>query len=673
LALAPSEESGAMIESLEHIASLIRLYDIRAQLRCGTAADEYRNAIIVLYSQILEYQAYMACHLSDNSIVRGLHSILQSSQWMSFVKKIDSADEYCQKHEVLIEKKDERAEWKQQTNIMENSNKIQEQILGAVRDVLASRAADREDDRQKEILHCLAADYSGHKNVNPRRVPDTCRWFLDDPRFQRWRDLRHSSLLWLVTGPGCGKSVLSRALIDDMLLTTQMMTSTVCYFFFKDGLERRQRGEDALCGILHQLYSQNLASGLITHAYQPFKSNGPGIRSMFHPLWDLLITTAGDSSTGEVLCLLDALDECQADARKQLMDQLEQFCNDPRLNDPNGPCIKFLITSRPINDVDKFLSRFSQAINIVRFDGDEQTNLIGEEINLVIDKRIPEIVPQLDRISQSLISENLKASKHRTYLWLHLILGEIDQKFPIYDDVNSIKELIADLPESVSAAYEKILNQSLDRAITWTILKIIVAAKRPLTEIELAVAEAVIRKNQARSYEDLRLRDEGHASNLRKICGFFISIHDSKVYLIHQTAREFLLTSGPHPKQSTHLPRPNPQVWQHSLDIVDAEHTMAQACIRLLQFHVFNEKQPWSGYRGRWYNWKDKFEHHISNYPLLKYASIEWPWHYRVSQYLSKDEEIVLAQKICDVNSEYTKHGFPSFGIQKRELIDDPP
>jgi hypothetical protein len=83
----------------------------------------------------------------------------------------------------LIDKEDERSGLEQQTKQMETSTQIQAEILDAVRDVLAARAADREDDRQKEVLQCLAANYEEQKNFNPKRVLDTCGWFLDDYRF----------------------------------------------------------------------------------------------------------------------------------------------------------------------------------------------------------------------------------------------------------------------------------------------------------------------------------------------------------------------------------------------------------------------------------------------------------------------------------------------------------
>ena len=263
---------------------------------------------------------------------------------------------------------------------------------------------------------------------------------------------------------------------------------------------------------------------------------------MFYPLLELLMETVRDEPAGEIICLLDGVDECQPDAREQFLDEFGRLYCEPHGLRPAATCIKFLFKSQPIAVIDRILSRFEQAVNIIRFDGDEQTDAISEVINMVINKRVPGVVPALNASSQSIISEHLKATKHRTYLWLYLVLGEIQQNLPIYHEVGSIKDLIAELPNSVNAAYERSLNQSLDTSITWTILKIIVAAKRQLTALALTVAEAII------IIEEIDpVRTKIFASGMRIVLPTFakyvvsISIHDSNVSLRHQTAREFLL------------------------------------------------------------------------------------------------------------------------------------
>lgn len=99
----------------------------------------------------------------------------------------------------------------------------------------AHRQQDRRDDKEAELLETLASDYKSDKDSISARVPGICEWFFEDDRFLEWPDSKHSRLLWVSAGPGCGKSVLSRSLIDERRVCTNAMASTVCYFFFKDG------------------------------------------------------------------------------------------------------------------------------------------------------------------------------------------------------------------------------------------------------------------------------------------------------------------------------------------------------------------------------------------------------------------------------------------------------
>jgi hypothetical protein len=139
----------------------------------------------------------------------------------------------------------------------------------------------------------------------------------------------------------------------------------------------------------------------------------------------MLMKTTQDQSVGEIICLLDALDECQADAREQLLEQLNQLYNNPQLNGPNGPHVKFLIISRPNSDINGKFRLLDPLTNFIKFAGDDRSNLISQEISLVIDRRIPEVVPRLDAKSRTRLAEHLKLIGHRTYLWLHLVLKEI--------------------------------------------------------------------------------------------------------------------------------------------------------------------------------------------------------------------------------------------------------
>lgn len=103
------------------------------------------------------------------------------------------------------------------------------------------------------------------------------------------------------------------------------MTSTICYFFFKDGQEQRSKSSPAISAILHQLFEKKSGSSLLTYALSSYKSYGEKLKDMFSQLWDILIKSARNPNAGEIVCFLDALDECEENARKQLMEKLIAF------------------------------------------------------------------------------------------------------------------------------------------------------------------------------------------------------------------------------------------------------------------------------------------------------------------------------------------------------------
>jgi hypothetical protein len=59
---------------------------------------------------------------------------------------------------------------------------------------------------------------------------------------------------------------------------------------------------------------------------------------------------------------------------------------------------------------------------------------------------------------------------------------------------------------------------------------------------------------------------------LRRLCGLFVFINNSKIFLIHQTAKEFLL------KRSS---SPNVE-YLYSWTLTDTEYQMAAICLRYL-------------------------------------------------------------------------------------------
>jgi hypothetical protein len=538
---------------------------------------------------------------------------------------------------------------KQQTSQIERSEEAQKQIIDALSDINNIRAAERHDDRRREFLQTFSTDYEGDKNINPERVPRTCQWFLDHDKFRTWRDSPTSTVLCVSAGPGCGKSVLSRCLIDEGLLTSSRMASTVCYFFFKDALDGRNLAQNALSAMLHQLYTQNLDIGLVTHALSRFEMDGQGLRGMLSKLWAILVETAKDPASGEIICILDALDECHEDSRKSLMGMLVRFFSDPGLTQNPNIRLKFLITSRPYDDIESGFSRLQEGFHFIQFAGDDHSERISEEINLVIEHEVPRVLRKLDSQIQKAIVEHLKRLEHRTYLWLYLILDVIQKEFIYYGTARKLQTVIDKLPSSVSKVYEAILGKTTatGREQARLIFQIILAAKRALTVSEINVALGLAMNIHAEALDALDLRtDAVFTSALPTICGLFVSIHGGRVYLIHQTGREFLIHGSEQNVSTEVAPRQTP-TWQHSIDLSDAELLLAKTCIAFVKFRDLRNL-PWLEDNDTDLDkWEHNYRAQVQDRVFLEYSATFWSSHFQAVQAISDSDLTISALELC--------------------------
>jgi hypothetical protein len=180
------------------------------------------------------------------------------------------------------------------------------------------------------------------KNRVPRRVEGTCEWFTSHHKFSEWKAKR-TALLWVSADPGCWKSVLARYLADDVLAPTP--TTISCYVFFKGGIELQETAASALCCILHQVFKQSaaLASPEVIRRFK--ESNKDVLLSSFDELWEVLLIAARGALDKKIICIVDALDECQGSDQKVFLKTIKQFYSKP---DANRPSLSVLLTSPPI-------------------------------------------------------------------------------------------------------------------------------------------------------------------------------------------------------------------------------------------------------------------------------------------------------------------------------------
>ena len=630
-----------MIEGLNSISDLLRLYRIVEELYLRDvnkpANSDFVRAVVELYFNIFEYQIRLICHLSRSWLKRGIQGTLKLDNWEDMLQKVQTSNNSCMQYCTLSDREIEKAFYNNASTHMLLSVNIQKRILDMFEASQVTRQQDRRDDKEAELLESLASDYKSDKDSVSARVPGTCEWFFEDHRFLEWRDSEHSRLLWVSAGPGCGKSVLSRSLIDERRVCTSAMASIVCYFFFKDGQEQRMRGANALSAMLHQLFEN---TALVSHALPSAKSYGKKLRDAFGELWGILTKCAQDSEAGEIICILDALDECEKDSRSQLVDKLVSFFSHVEAHKSPSHRLKFLVTSRPYDDLEERFRSLSDVSTFLHFDGDDKSQRIGQEINLVIDHEMSRIAKGFSVEHCKRISDRLKEMNNRNYLWLFLTFDIITGSRSKYSKMSSIDSLLSRLPSKVSDAYEEILSKSSDEGTARVLLQLIVAATRPLNlqEVNIALTLAT-QEASCTSYEALDQSlwpQQNFKSTVRNMCGLFVNIHDGKVSLIHQTAREFLV-------RNTQLPQLPSGKWQGYLDMATAHGTMSQVCLDYLNFDdstSISQDQL---------NQDDCTQQEDKSYSLLNYAALNWAIHY-VSQESERAKDSSRAAKnLCNI------------------------
>ncbi|KAI8666137.1 NACHT-sigma domain-containing protein [Fusarium keratoplasticum] len=481
--------------------------------------------------------------------------------------------------------------------------------------------------RENALLKRLhVSPYQDRKERNPDRVPETCDWFVSHRLFREWKESQTSRILWVSADPGCGKSVLAKYLVDQVLPTTQ--SRTVCYFFFKDDFEDQKSVVSALSCILRQLFLQkrNLLSDSVL---DQFDTNGELFTSSFSELWKILLKVAEDERAGEIVCLLDAIDECEDLGRSQLTQALVKLYGTRRNFN-----LKFLITSRPYGSIRRgFQPLELPELPMIHLSGESEAEMlkISHEIDIFIEARIRDVGARLrltEREQHQLLG-GLKRVPNRTYLWVHLTLDLIENEVDL--NKTGLDQITSQIPESVEAAYNRILAKSRDPETAKKLLHIVVAAARPLTLEEMTLALTIQPKHK--SYSDIELEPEKRfREKIRDICGLFVTVIDSRIYLLHQTAKEFLVRNQAVGGNYADLP------WKHSLLPEESHRLLAEICTRHLLFADF-ESPP-----------VDK-EGNSPSFLFLDYSAKHWASHVRELSIEMQERMTPRILKLCTVKT----------------------
>jgi ankyrin repeat protein len=454
---------------------------------------------------------------------------------------------------------------------------------------------------------------------------------LTSDQYKAWLSSQKDDLLWVLADPGCGKSVLSRSLVDTEL--RRDLKTTICYFFFRDN-EDQGKLSTALCSLLHQLFNQK--PELLDQAIPTWEANKNTLQEDPDQLWELLLSAVTDPAAHSIYFVLDGVDECSENGRAQLLRYIKRFYSSSYQNIAREGNLKIILTSRPYADIESKIKYPNGNMPAIRLSGPRETEMVKEEINVVIKARMTDIAERvgIQQESKDRIESKMLSMHNRTYLWVQLVTEELEYNITRGEKVRSTD--IDKLPTTVEAAYEKLLNRHTDSPRRYKeaciMLHIVAGAKRPMTLAEMDVAFNLA--TQENPTENLGLDDEfldGNrlATRVRNLCGLFVFVSDERIHLIHQTAKDFLLsTQSQSPQRLIGVRFTAPELdigaWRSSINIRDCDSLLALVCVVCLQLlevetSVISVNGNNNKVRG-----------------LFQYSALFWGDHYRGAQSLDR-------------------------------------
>ncbi|KEF52661.1 uncharacterized protein A1O9_11078 [Exophiala aquamarina CBS 119918] len=477
----------------------------------------------------------------------------------------------------------------------------------------------------------------------PVPVKNTLDWLLDGKKFKRWVRDEKAQLLWIQGPPGSGKTVIS-AHIASGYLQNLCPQSAICYFFCSRLSEDQNDGVGMLRGILYQLYAQR--PYLVEHAIERQKTANDFAQNS-RLLLDTFLQSVKDPRSGQVFLLVDALDECETVDAVVFLGRLITELKSTRL--------KVLITCRIDDRYDGLLETSEKrgkaegtfSIHKLDLAAVKYRKNIEGALEVFIRAKVNDIAEifglDVDKANELRRKATQKADK--TFLWVSLVLELLRDSASM--SPTSIERILNSLPSTLQQTYHHILEQvrDEDRPMALKMLKVVAAARRPLSLPEIKVAFAV--NPECRSEAELKNNYEPHIERtIRHLCKQIVTIADDKVHFVHSTVMDFLASLAV-----------SDRPW-YSFTMTDANLEMSTICNSYLTLSDF-DNQPLvieDFIHGQ--TQQSLVEKYTASFPFLNYAALYWAEHYECCEAQTTSRLVNQAMSISNVASGLFKTWF---------------
>ena len=387
-------------------------------------------------------------------------------------------------------------------------------------DVIPSRSEVNTEQRRRldGYLGVSNGSEDDFMDVDAIRLRGSCEWLMEKRSFQEWRDAATAQLYWISAKPATGKTILSGRVINHL----KDLNRDVVFYFF----DFRNKTQTTISSFLLSMTSQiaHMHTDVLQTVLDIVEKDDQLCKADYRTIWRKLFLEGilRIKFVRAQYWVIDALDECKNgfDLAPLLVKVIEMRNN-----------IHILLTSRDRFDPHRqALHSKAQVVQDEILEHDTKS-----DIALYLEAKMDQL-PSIEQEDKHNIVSTILEKSAGCFLWVSLILQELRQAHT----ASEIRQVLEEVPSDMNALYSRILDSMstappYGKVLAKAILTWAVCSFRPLTTHELYQALQI----------DIKDKVDNIKASIESRCGQLVYVDaQSRVQMVHQTARDFLLQAS---------------------------------------------------------------------------------------------------------------------------------
>ncbi|KAL6806188.1 WD40 repeat-like protein [Trichoderma sp. SZMC 28012] len=519
--------------------------------------------VLALYKALLLYQMKSVCSYYRQQGLVFLRNLVSWDDWDSELKTVEDAEATLQKDSDQYNKFHAKSALAQLVERAKSMEELLGDIHQTLREFLTFQKELQLDEIDRKCRWDLRVvdprdDMKKIENKKDTLLPEAYEWVLGTEqytRFTQWDGpLDHSScqLLWIKGHAGTGKTMLLLGIIRSLEKQQDFRAPGISCFFCQGTDINLNSATAALRSLVWMLVVEQ--PNLMSHLRKKYTDSGTALfqdSNAFFALSEAFLSMLDDPELSPVLFVVDALDECNRE-RPGLNELLDLISKSIKRSDK----VKWLCSSRPEIDVLRRLKILTgdspnSSENLVELDAQR----LARPVDAYIDHKLTALRGRdgYDAIILAEISNEVRQRAMNTFLWVSLAFQHIEDVHGEYA-VQDIKGM----PPGLSELYDHMMTriESAKRIKPQDCKKVLICAVLAFRPISLS--------------ELVALSDMSHNMTMTAIelCGSFLAMREETVYLIHQSAKDYLYDNFNRRLQSSGIAQGHVDIGKRSIGVM---------------------------------------------------------------------------------------------------------